>query len=108
VICRIWHGWTAPANADSYEHLLKNEIFIGISERGIPDYRGLQLLRRELEGEVEFVTLMWFDTLEGVRSFAGEDYEQAVVPPQAQALLSRYDTKSQHYEIREEQVTLAP
>ena len=108
MICRIWHGWTQPADADAYEQLLRNEILVGISDRGIPGYRGLQLLRRELEGDVEFVTLMWFDTLDAVRIFAGEDYEQAVVPPKARALLSRHDLRSQHYEVREEQLPLAP
>ena len=107
MICRIWRGWTELENADKYERLLKDEIFVGIAGRGIDGYRGLQLLRRDLEGEVEFVTLMWFDTLSAVRMFAGEDYEQAVVPPEARAVLARYDLRSQHYEVREEQVTLS-
>lgn len=106
MICRIWRGWTELGTANAYERLLKQEIFVNIAGRGIEGYRGLQLLRQEREGEVEFVTLMWFDTLAAVRSFAGEDYEQAVVPPKARAMLSRYDLRSQHYEVREEQVTL--
>ena len=85
VISRIWHGWTAPENADAYEELLENEIFVGIGERRIPGYRGIQLFRRALADEVEFVTVMWFDSLEAVRAFAGEDHEAAVVPPKARA-----------------------
>ncbi len=100
MIARIWHGWTKPANADTYEALLKEEIFVGISNRGISGYRGIELLRRALGGEVEFVTCMRFDTLEAVRAFAGDQYEQAVVPPEARKLLSRFDERSQHYEIR--------
>ncbi|MHA2156607.1 MAG: acyl-CoA dehydrogenase [Candidatus Hodarchaeales archaeon] len=45
---------------------------------------------------------MWFDSLEAIRAFAGEDYEVAVVPPKARRLLSRYDARSQHYEVRAE------
>ena len=30
---------------------------------------------------------------------AGEDYEQAVVEPEARALLSRFDERSEHYEV---------
>lgn len=102
MIGRIWHGWTKPGNADAYESLLKTEIFHGIEERRIEGFRGIQLLRREVGDEVEFVTIMEFDSLAAVRAFAGEDYEVAVVPPAARALLSRFDARSSHYEIRAE------
>ena len=102
MISRIWHGWTTPANADAYESLLRSEVLVGISSRQIPGYQGIHLLRRQLDDEVEFVTVMWFDSLEAVRAFAGEDYEVAVVPPSARALLSRFDARSQHYEVRAE------
>jgi len=102
MIGRIWHGWTTPQNADVYEGLLKEEIFTGIANRKIEGYRGIQLLRRDVGSEVEFVTIMWFDSLDSVRAFAGEDYEQAVVPPKARAVLSHFDARSQHYEIRED------
>lgn len=100
MISRIWHGRTTPANADAYEDLLKEEIFVAIHDREIPGYRGIQLLRRDIGDEVEFVTIMRFDTLEAVRNFAGEDFEAAVVPPKARALLARFDQRSQHYEVR--------
>jgi heme-degrading monooxygenase HmoA len=100
MISRIWHGWTTPVNADVYEALLKEEIFAGIAGREIPGYRGIQLLRRDARDEVEFVTIMTFDTLDAVRNFAGTDLEAAVVPPNARALLARFDERSQHYEIR--------
>jgi antibiotic biosynthesis monooxygenase (ABM) superfamily enzyme len=102
MISRIWHGWTAPGRADAYEALLKSEIFTGIQGRQIPGYRGIQLFRRDLGDEVEFVTVMWFDSIEAVRIFAGEDYEAAVVPEKARALLSRFDARSQHYEVKAE------
>lgn len=101
MICRIWHGWTTPENADAYERLLRAEIFQGIAERRIAGYQGIDLLRREDTKEVEFVTLMWFDSLEAVRQFAGEDYEVAVVPAAARALLLRFDARSAHYEVRQ-------
>jgi antibiotic biosynthesis monooxygenase (ABM) superfamily enzyme len=102
MISRVWHGWTTPANADAYEALLKSEIFTGIQDRQIAGYRGIHLFRRNIGDEVEFVTVMWFDTIEAVRAFAGEDYEVAVVPPKARALLSRFDARSQHYEVKAE------
>lgn len=102
MIARIWHGWTAPGNADKYEALLKDEIFVGIHNRRIRGFKGIQLLRRQVGDEVEFVTIMIFDTPDAVREFAGEDYERAVVPGKARALLARFDPRSQHYEIRAE------
>ncbi len=102
MIGRIWHGWTTPANADTYEALLKEEIFAGIVGRRIPGFRSIQLMRRQAGAEVEFVTFMLFDSLDAVREFAGADYEAAVVPPKARAVLARFDARSQHYEIREE------
>ena len=100
MICRIWHGWTSPGNADAYEQLLRSEIFRGIASRKIPGYLGIELLRRPAADSVEFVTLMWFESIEAVRQFAGADYEVAVVPPAARALLQRFDARSMHYEVR--------
>ena len=102
MISRIWHGWTAPDNADEYESLLKLEIFIGIGDRGIAGFKGIHLLRRDLGREVEFVTIMWFDSIEAVRVFADEDHEKAVVPAKARRLLTRFDERSQHYEVEAE------
>lgn len=102
MISRIWHGWTVPANADIYEALLNEEIFVGIVERGIAGLRGIQLLRRDAGSEVEFITIMRFESLEAVREFAGEDYEAAVVPPRARAVLAHFDERSQHYDVRSE------
>ncbi|MGI8772085.1 MAG: antibiotic biosynthesis monooxygenase [Acidobacteriaceae bacterium] len=101
MITRIWHGYTTPANADAYESLLRSEILPGIHR--IAGYQGAHLLRRTLPrtgsaDEVEFVTLTYFDSLDAVRAFAGEDYEACVVPGEARALLSHFDARSAHYE----------
>lgn len=101
MISRIWHGWTTPENADAYDQLLRREIFEGIAGRAIPGFQGIDLLRRDGPDETEFVTIMWFDGLEAVGVFAGKDYEVAVVPPAARALLARFDARSAHYEVRE-------
>ena len=96
MITRIWHGWTSPANADTYEQLLKSEVLPGIHR--IPGYRGAHLLRRDSGTEVEFVTLTYFENLDAVKAFAGEDYEVAVVPGEARKLLDHFDQRSAHYE----------
>jgi heme-degrading monooxygenase HmoA len=97
----MWHGWTTLENADPYEKLLRTEIFEGIEKRDITGFLGIDLLRRDHAHEVEFVTIMWFASLAAVRAFAGADYEAAVVPPAARALLARFDVLSAHYDVRE-------
>ncbi|MCH7562813.1 MAG: antibiotic biosynthesis monooxygenase [Gemmatimonadetes bacterium] len=105
MISRVWHGWTTPENADTYESLLRSEILPGIAVKNIPGYRGAHLFRRALETEVEFITVMWFDSIENVRAFVGEDYEIAYVPPAAREVLARFDARSQHYDVLLEPVT---
>lgn len=101
MIIRIWHGWTTPENATAYENLLKSEVFKGIADKSIAGYEKIELVRRDLGDEVEFVTIMRFKSLDAVRAFVGEDYEQAYVPPEARKILKRFDARSQHYELRE-------
>lgn len=102
MIARIWYGYTSPQNADAYEALLKTEIFPGILARNVAGLRRIELLRAPVEEEVEFATVMWFDSLESVKAFAGADYEIAVVPPRAREVLKRFDARSRHYEVREQ------
>jgi hypothetical protein len=98
VIARIWRGWTTPENADAYQRIVSQEVLPGIAARNLDGYRGAYLLRRSLDDEVEFATILLFDTLEQVRAFAGEDYEAAYVPPRARAVLARFDQRSAHYD----------
>ena len=100
MISRIWHGYTTKYNADKYQNLLQNEIFVGIKNLKIKGYKGIQLFRRELTDETEFITIMWFESLEDIIDFAGQDYDNAVVPIIAQKVLTRYDHTSQHYTVQ--------
>src|SRR5262245_8627918 len=83
MIKRIWHGYTTHENADVYEKLLQTEIFPGIEDKEIPGYRSIELYRRTVGDEVEFTTVMTFDSIENVIAFQGQDYETAYVPPAA-------------------------
>jgi hypothetical protein len=99
MITRIWRGWTTEANADAYQELLLTHIFPGIAGRQIAGYLGIRLDRRNVDGEVEFVTTMLFDSLSAVINFAGLSYAIAVVPAPARELLARYDAEAVHYEL---------
>jgi heme-degrading monooxygenase HmoA len=97
VILRYWRGWTTPDNAEAYEKIVSEQVLPGIAARRLDGYHGAYLLRRNLDQEVEFATVMIFDSLDHVRAFAGDDYETAYVPPAARAVLARFDEKSAHY-----------
>ena len=97
-IKRIWHGWTTPENADTYQNLLHNDVFPGIEAKKIPGYQSIELFRRDPGEEVEFITIMTFDSLQNVIDFQGEDYERCYVPESAQKVLKRWDQKSAHYQ----------
>jgi heme-degrading monooxygenase HmoA len=97
VIVRIWHGWTSAENAEPYEAFLRTKMFPSIHE--VDGFVGADLLRRSDGDEVAFVTITRFESLDAVRRFAGEDYEAAVIEPEARALLTRYDERSEHYEL---------
>ncbi len=101
MIKRIWHGWTSPENASTYENLLKQEVFPGIEAKQIPGYSSIELLRRDHETEVEFITIMTFESWDSIQAFVGSDPTKSYVPAKAQAVLSRYDEHSQHYTVQE-------
>ncbi len=103
-IKRVWHGWTTPQNAAIYEQLLYDEVFPGIEAKKIPGYRGIELWRRQLADEVEFSTIMTFDSLQNVIDFQGENYERSYVPDAARKVLKRWDESSSHYETRETRI----
>jgi heme-degrading monooxygenase HmoA len=100
MVCRMWRGWTRPANAEAYDSYLKNELFPRVKqELGARGYRGFHLLRTNRGDEVEFVTMVWFDSLDAVRSFAGANYELPVISEKAHQLLSRHANRCEHYDL---------
>lgn len=100
-IKRIWHGWTTPENADVYEALLHREIFPSIEAKDIAGYHGIELLRRDHGDEIEFITIMTFESIQSVIDFQGKDYERCYVPDAAQKVLARWDHVSAHFEVRD-------
>jgi hypothetical protein len=100
VIKRVWHGWTSPGQqADAYERLLYDEVFPSIEAQQISGYRKIELLHRSLGPEDEFVTVMSFDSLDGVVAFQGPDYERCYVPEAARRVLKRWDPRSAHFQL---------
>lgn len=99
MICRLWRGWTTPENAGAYETIVRGEVIPGIESRRIPGFRHIDLMKRRLHDEIEFQTLMWFDSLDAIKAFMGDDYSVSHVPEAARAVLSRFDDRAAHYEV---------
>ena len=99
MICRLWRGWTTRENADDYERIVRDEVIPGIEARNIPGFRHIDLMRRDLVDEVEFQTFMWFDSVDSIKAFMGEDYSISHVPDAARAVLKRFDSHAAHYEV---------
>jgi len=100
MICRMWRGWTKSDHADAYDAYLQKELFPKIKRELTPKgYVGFHLLRLKKGAEVEFVTMLWFESLESIKSFAGENYSTPVISEKAKVLLSRYSDRAEHYEL---------
>jgi len=99
-ICRIWHGWTSLQLADELESVLTKIAIPGFEKNKPNGYRGIQVLRRTVGSEVEFTTIMWFDSIEAVKNFAGNDYEKSHIDDNVAPLLLRYDLTATHIEVK--------
>jgi antibiotic biosynthesis monooxygenase (ABM) superfamily enzyme len=98
MVARVWRGYAnTTEHADAYEAMLKPELLPGVSRK--KGYRGSHLLRRQSGDEIEFVTILFFDTLDDIKALTGPDYETAVIPPERKQHLSRYDAKAVHYDV---------
>jgi len=78
--------------------MLRDEIFPSIAARKIEGYRGAELFIREDGNEVEFVTLLRFDSMDAVREFAGPEASKPVILPKAEALIIRME-RARHYHV---------
>lgn len=105
-IKRVWRGWTTREKAQEYRRLLESEVRPGIEAKQIPGYRSLELFSRDLREEVEFMTIMTFDSLENVVALQGADYERSYVPDAAREVLSRWEDVCLHYEACEDSAFL--
>jgi heme-degrading monooxygenase HmoA len=97
MIARVWRGYTTPEDADVYESMLKPELLPGLSR--VPGFLGSHLLRRRAGTEVEFITIILWDSIDRVREMAGPDYERAVIPDERKRYLTRFDEKAAHYDV---------
>ena len=97
MIARTWRGWTRREDADAYVEYLERT---GIPEyRATPGNRGAWILRHDEGERTEFVTLSFWESLEAVKGFAGEDVEVAVFYPEDERFLVERELTVSHYEL---------
>lgn len=99
MICRLWRGWTTVENAEAYQRVVHTKVIPGIEARKIAGFRHIDLMKRHCADEVEFQTLMWFDSLDAITDFMGKDYAVSHVPAEARAVLKRFDERAIHFEV---------
>jgi len=97
MIVRTWRGTATTVNADSYQQHFTTNVVPHLND--IDGHRGAYLLRRELDGQVEFLAVTLWESMETIREFAGAKPEVAIVEPEARAVLSGFDDFAHHYEV---------
>lgn len=99
MIARIWRGATRAADADTYVDYL-NET--GLKEyRETPGNRGAWLLRRTEGDRTQFLTLTFWEDMDAIKRFAGDEPERAVYYPEDERFLIEHDDTVEHYELFE-------
>jgi len=96
MIARVWRGATCAANAEAYAAYVEGELD---AARALDGNRGTLVLRRVEGDRAEFVTVLLFDSLDDVRTFAGDDVERAVFYPEDDRYLVERDLRVLHYEV---------
>ena len=101
-IIRVWKGWTTKENALAYEEFLEKEVFPDVIKKGVKGLKKVGIATFDLEDETEFFLTLHFESIEAVKTFAGEDYKTAYIPEKAKLLLSRYEKTARHYIFKKE------
>ena len=99
-VLRLWKGRSTVERASEYVLHATKKVFPAL--RAIEGHRGAYLLRRMVDGAIEFVVLTLWDSMATARRFAGAEPEKAVVDAEARAILTSFDDRVTHYEIVQE------
>lgn len=97
MIARIWRGWTAADKAAAYRRHFQTSVQPHLE--ALAGFRGCHLLESIGKEETEIMTVTFWDSLDAIRAFAGEDISRAKVEDAAAAVLVRYNTIAEHYDV---------
>lgn len=97
MVLRTWKGRARFESADAYLQHVTGVVFPTL--RQLPGYLRGRVFRRSHEGRVEFLVATEWASWDAIRAFAGDDMDRAVVEPEAQAILSDFDRRVEHFEL---------
>ena len=100
MIVRLWKGRALTESADAYQAHVTTAVFPKLKH--VDGFLGGRVLRRSVDGHVEFLVMTEWTSRDAIRAFAGEPIDQAVVEPAARAVLSDYDDRVEHFEVVED------
>lgn len=96
MIARHWRGVARADSADDYVAHLQGRTFVALQR--VPGFLRAGILRRAVADGVEFLVVTEWVSVQAIERFAGADAEAAVVPPEVQAMMVRYEERAVHYE----------
>lgn len=99
MIARIWTGVTQAEQAVDYYQYIKRTGIPGLTQTA--GNLGVYVFRRSIDNEAHFMLISLWDSLEAIKTFAGEDFLQARLYPNDEAYLIRHDSKVTHYDVIE-------
>lgn len=97
MIARVWKCRAESGKVRDYIEHFEQSVFPELSQ--ITGYQGATILRRDLDDGVELTVITFWESMDAIRRFAGEQVEVAVVAPAAQAVLRSFDTTVTHYDV---------
>ena len=97
MIARLWRGQATPEKAPHYQRHFTEHVVPHLKE--LDGHRGAYLLRHAGDGNVEFLAVTLWESIDSVRAFSGQDPNVAIVEPEGRAALSSFDEVARHYEI---------
>lgn len=102
MIARIWRGRTSLAKADDYEKFLKDMAYPDYG--GVKGNRGWLLQRRALPDSVEFMFVSFWDSMDALRAYAGDDPEKPKYYPEDRAALLELPESVEHFDVVDAQL----
>jgi heme-degrading monooxygenase HmoA len=100
MVIREWRGRASAAKRDTYPEHFRAEVLPAL--HALPGFVGATLSERLVDGEIEFLVLTRWESIDAIKAFAGDAIEKAVVEPGGVAALIDYDATVQHYGVIED------
>lgn len=102
MITREWKCRVPEAHGEGFTAYLYET---GIKDSSAtPGFLGAQIFRRPLSGKIELTLITYWDSLDSIKAFAGDDISQARLYPEDEVYELEPDLSVQHYEVIEHQL----